>query len=111
MKRWRWLVASVAAVGTAGAVSAQVDRVVTFEEATILADGCLNCHGPGGAGMPPIPAIAGLPAPAFTTLMQDFRLGVVPGATIMQRIALGYDDSEIAALARYFAGGWTGDTP
>ncbi len=111
MTRWRWVVAALVVVGTAGAVSAQNGRDVTFEEASILADGCANCHGPGGAGMPPIPGISGLPVETFVTRMNDFRAGLVPGATIMQRIALGYDDSEIAALARYFAGGWTGGTP
>jgi cytochrome c553 len=111
MRRWLRVLTALVAVGTAGSVTAQVVRDYTFVEASILADGCVNCHGPGGAGMAPIPAIAGLPAKIFVTRMQDFRLDLVPGATVMQRIALGYDDSEIAALARYFAGGWTGDAP
>lgn len=111
MERWRWAVAALVAFGTAGAVSAQVGRGVTFEEASILADGCVICHGPAGAGMPPVPGIAGLPADRFIALMADLRADFVPGATIMRRIALGYDDSEIAALARYFAGGWTAGAP
>lgn len=48
---------------------------------------------------------------AFIARTTDFRADLVPGATIMQRIALGFDDAEIAALARYFAGGWTGAAP
>ncbi|MCW5718924.1 MAG: hypothetical protein KIS68_13935 [Bauldia sp.] len=111
MQRWRWALAALVVVGTAGAVAAQNGSAVTFDEATVLADGCVNCHGPGGTGMPPIPGIAGLAPETFIMLMQDFRADLVPGATIMQRIALGYDDSEIAALARYYAGGWTGSAP
>jgi sulfide dehydrogenase cytochrome subunit len=111
MRRWRRAFAALIAFGTAGAVSAQVGRDVTLEEASILAEGCVNCHGPAGAGMPPVPGIAGLPADRFIALMTDLRSDLVPGATIMQRIALGYDDSEIAALARYFAGGWTAGAP
>jgi cytochrome c553 len=99
------------AIGLAGAVSAQSGRVISFEEASVLAGGCVNCHGPDGAGMPPVPPIAGLPEDGFIARMTEFRADLVPGATIMQRIALGFDDAEIAALARYFGGGWTGATP
>lgn len=111
MTAWRWTLATAMAVGVVGAVSAQGGREIGFEEASVLGGACVNCHGPGGAGMAPVPAIAGLPADRFISLMNDFRADLVPGATIMQRIALGYDDAEIAALARYFGGGWTGGTP
>jgi sulfide dehydrogenase cytochrome subunit len=34
--------------------------------------------------------------------MQEFRAGKRP-ATVMERIARGFDDNDIAALAKYFA--------
>jgi sulfide dehydrogenase cytochrome subunit len=73
------------------------------EAAALLAQGCLGCHGPGGSGSGGIPAIAGRPAAEVRDLMRAFREDERP-ATIMNRIARGYTDPEIAAIARHFAG-------
>jgi len=70
--------------------------------APLAAQGCLGCHGPGAAGQPPIPGIAGRPAAETDAAMQAFRANQRPG-TIMGRIARGYTDAEIAAVSAYFA--------
>ncbi len=76
-------------------------------QAILLAGNCFGCHGTGGVAPPdsPIPSIAGMPAAAMVERLKAFQADLVPEATIMKRIALGYTDAEIAAIAGYFAGG------
>lgn len=66
-----------------------------------LADGCTSCHGLAGEGGSAIPAIAGKERADFIAQMTAFRDQSAP-ATIMNRLARGYSDAEIAALADYF---------
>ncbi len=108
MKRWSGVVTAIGLL-VAGTVSAQIaPRVISYEEASVLAGGCFNCRGPEGVapGAGTIPTIAGMPADQMVALLTALKADQVPGTTIMGRIALGYDEAEIAALARYFAGGW-----
>ena len=72
------------------------------DQAALLAQGCLGCHGRGGAGARDIPGIADRPAARLRDLMLAFRAGDRSG-TIMTRIARGYTDAEIAAIAAHFA--------
>jgi len=71
-------------------------------QAPLVAEGCLGCHGPGGAGAGGIPAIAGRDAAELRAQMAAFRANERP-ATIMGRIARGYTEAEIAAAADHFA--------
>jgi sulfide dehydrogenase cytochrome subunit len=71
-------------------------------QAPLAAQGCLGCHGPNGAGQAPVPALAGRPAAETEALMRAFRANE-PAGTIMGRIARGYTDAEIAAVAAHFA--------
>ena len=71
-------------------------------QAPLSAEGCYGCHGPGGTGAGGIPAIAGRDAAELRAQMLAFRANERPG-TIMGRIARGYTDAEIAALAEHFA--------
>ncbi len=103
MKRAVGLIAGLAVL--AGAVAAQPrPEAIGYEEAAVLAGACFGCHGPEGAGVDPIPRIAGMAAETMFARLAAFKAGEVPGATIMGRIAVAYDDRQIAALARYFAG-------
>lgn len=103
MKRAVALMAGLAAL--AGAVAAQpVPEAIGFGEAAVLAGACFGCHGPEGAGADPIPRIAGMAAETMIARFAAFRAGEMPGATIMGRIVVAYDDRQIEALARYFAG-------
>jgi cytochrome subunit of sulfide dehydrogenase len=72
--------------------------------APLAAQGCIGCHGPNGAGVAigDVPAIAGLEAQGLASALLAFRGNERPG-TIMNRVARGYSDAEIAAVAAYFA--------
>jgi sulfide dehydrogenase cytochrome subunit len=68
----------------------------------LVAQGCAGCHGQSGAGQGASPVIAGLSEDEFLKIWAAFRANERP-ATIMNRIARGYTDAEVAALAAYFA--------
>ena len=70
--------------------------------APLPAQGCLGCHGPEGRGSGAVPALAGRPAAETIAALRAYRAGQRP-ATIMDRIARGYTDAEMAAIAAYFA--------
>lgn len=68
----------------------------------LIAQGCVGCHGQAGAGRGIIPKIAGYNRELFIAQFAAFRANQRP-ATIMNRIAPGYTDTEVAALADYFS--------
>jgi cytochrome subunit of sulfide dehydrogenase len=70
--------------------------------APLAAQGCVGCHGPNGAGAGGAPAITGRDRAEFAAAMAAFRANERPG-TIMPRVARGYTDAEIAAMADHFA--------
>ena len=65
-----------------------------------LADACAPCHGTDGMSPGPIPSLSGKSAAYITQRMLEFKAGARQG-TVMNRIAKGYDDDEIAAIARH----------
>ena len=67
-----------------------------------LAAACASCHGTSGVSRAGMPALAGRDPDELTRLMQDFRSGKRP-ATVMQQIARGYTDEQVAAIAAHFA--------
>jgi cytochrome subunit of sulfide dehydrogenase len=71
-------------------------------QAPLAAQGCLGCHGAAGGGVFLVPGLAGRPAAELVAAMTAFRANERP-ATIMGRIARGYTDAEIAAIAAHFA--------
>ena len=92
------LAAALAALAVSPGVAQQVDGQV-------LALSCFNCHGPGGKSPGDIPSIAGKSEDFLKTALIDFREGKRTGssATIMTRLAKGYSDAEIDAVAKYIA--------
>jgi cytochrome c553 len=64
---------------------------------------CSGCHGPAGGGGP-VPSLAGQPAQEIVAALMQFRAGE-RAATVMDRIAKGFTDDEIRAIAEWFAGG------
>jgi len=71
--------------------------------ASMLSDTCSGCHGPNGVtNGPAIPTIAGMTEEYLVLSMQDYRDDKRKG-TVMNRIAKGYTDTEITAMARYFS--------
>ena len=67
-----------------------------------LAMSCFTCHGPAGKSPDAIPSINGKNASFIEANMKAFRSGKRQ-STVMQRIAKGYTDREIKALAGYIA--------
>ena len=83
----------VGAIAVAGVASA---------EPPAGAAACSGCH-PASARVPsPVPRLAGLDRAAIVRAMQDFRSGT-RAATVMDRIAKGFTDAEIQAIAAWYA--------
>jgi sulfide dehydrogenase cytochrome subunit len=68
----------------------------------LIAQGCIGCHGQAGAGRGSIPKIAGYGRDIFIAQWAAFKTNQRP-ATIMNRVAPGYTDAEVAVLADYFS--------
>jgi sulfide dehydrogenase cytochrome subunit len=63
---------------------------------------CSGCH-PARAGVDtPVPRLVGRDAAQMVAAMADFRAGKRP-TTIMDRVAKGFTDDEIKAIAAWFA--------
>ncbi len=70
---------------------------------SMLARTCFGCHGPDGRSKAPaIPSLAGLSESYFTRVMRAYQYGG-RFSSVMGRIALGFDQAEIAQLASYFS--------
>lgn len=82
--------------------SAAAERSGPLDAGLPLALACAGCHGTEGRSRSGIPSIAARPEAEFAALMRGFRDGQRP-ATVMNRIAKGYGDGDIALLAAYFA--------
>ena len=63
---------------------------------------CSGCHATNAAAETPVPKITGRSADETVKLMAEFRSGEKP-STVMGRIAKGFTDDEIQALATWFA--------
>ena len=70
--------------------------------AYMLASSCAACHGPGGDSPGNIPSLAGKSKKFIESSLQDFKSETAE-ATVMNRLAKGYTDEEIAIVADYYA--------
>ena len=69
----------------------------------MLSNTCAGCHGTDGASVgPAIPSLGGMSAVYITETMAGYKSGDI-ASTIMGRIAKGYSDDEVAAMANHFA--------
>ncbi|TAD90857.1 MAG: cytochrome C [Alphaproteobacteria bacterium] len=98
------LVHILALVGVVGAAAPAVAQTAAPQPlpTPLIAQACRGCHGQAGLGMEGTPAIVGMDPATFQRLWGEFRANQRP-ATIMNRIARGYSDQEVATLAAYFA--------
>jgi cytochrome c553 len=64
------------------------------------ASSCSGCHSPAASAGATVPPISGRPAAETARLMREFKSGARP-ATVMGRIAKGFDDAEIDAIAQW----------
>lgn len=67
-----------------------------------FAGNCFNCHGTEGRVNSAIPSIAGRDKAYLEETLKAYKAGTKQ-ATIMNQLAKGYSDEEIAVLADYFS--------
>lgn len=94
------LLAAALALASQGAFA---DQRQVERQTALLASSCANCHGTDGRGTTTLAPIAGRPAAVLEAQLLAFKHDDSSGATVMDRIALGYSDDELKALADYFA--------
>jgi cytochrome subunit of sulfide dehydrogenase len=77
-----------------------------------LAATCTNCHGTNGQAVPGtgLEALDGTDKATTLQKLAEFKNGIRP-ATIMQQIAKGYTDEQLALIAGYFAAQNKGKQP
>ena len=90
--------ALAAAIGLASIAAA----VTVAAEPPAGAAACSGCHPASARVTSPVPRLTGVDRATIIKAMQDFRSGQRP-ATVMDRIAKGFTDDEIQALAAWFA--------
>lgn len=71
----------------------------------LLSLSCSGCHGPNGRSPAAMPPLFGRTAETIAQALREFR-GDQRQATVMNRIAKGYSDEEIDAVAREIAANW-----
>ncbi len=93
--------ASAALIAAAPWSAARAEGVL---DVSLLAGTCLNCHVSDPKLATSIPVIAGKPEAVLKAQLLAYKSDQAPaGTTIMNRLAKGYNDDEIAALAAYFS--------
>lgn len=95
--RSKVLLSTVIALAAFSLQPAQADVSTT----KVIAANCVVCHGPD-SGAKAIPPIIGMKAADIEKSMIEFKSDKRQ-ATIMNRIAKGYDDAQIKAISEYFS--------
>ena len=90
--------ALAAAIGFASIAAA----MVASAEPPAGAAACSGCHPASTRVTSPVPRLAGLDRAAIVRAMHDFRSGT-RDATVVDRIAKGFTDAEIQAIAAWYA--------
>lgn len=73
------------------------------QDVAVLAATCANCHGPDGRSTGGIPQLRGVGEAHLLQRLQAFKAGTAQDATVMTRLAKGYEDEQIKALAAWFS--------
>jgi len=76
--------------------------------ASLGIQGCMNCHGPAGQGLPPnYPYLAGQPAAFLTSRLQELRSRPdsegISMPQVMSHIAKRMEEREMEAVSQYFS--------
>ena len=93
------MVRSAAAAIGAGLIAA---AALASAEPPAGAVSCSGCHPTSARVASPVPPLVGLDRAAIMRAMLDFRSGQRAG-TVMDRIAKGFTDEEIQAIAAWYA--------
>jgi cytochrome subunit of sulfide dehydrogenase len=86
----------------AAAIASIAAATVAWAEPPAGAVSCSGCHPASARVASPVPRLNGLDRAAIVKAMQDFRSGQRTG-TVMDRIAKGFTDEEIQAIAAWYA--------
>ena len=89
-----------AALAIGGALSSQAWAQAQGPSPATIARNCYLCHGPEGKTAGPMPRLHGQPAAAIAKALTEFKTDQRKG-TIMNRIAKGYSDADLQAVAQY----------
>ena len=87
-----------AAIGLASIAGA----AVASAEPPVGAASCSGCHPASSRVTSPVVRLNGMDRAAIVRAMQDFRSGQRTG-TVMDRIAKGFTDDEVQAIAAWYA--------
>jgi cytochrome subunit of sulfide dehydrogenase len=90
--------ALAAAIGLASIAAA----AAASAEPPVGAAACTGCHPVSTRVTSPVVRLAGMDRAAIVRAMQEFRSGQRAG-TVMDRVAKGFTDAEIQAIAAWFA--------
>jgi cytochrome subunit of sulfide dehydrogenase len=90
--------AVAAAIGL-GSIAA---ALVAWAEPPAGAVSCSGCHPTSSRVTSPVPRLLGADRTAIVRAMQEFRSGQRAG-TVMDRIAKGFTDEEVQAIAAWYA--------
>ena len=97
------LAATSAQAGSHGGGKKMKPELISGAPGALLAAQCAGCHGPSGNSVgPAIPTIAGQNKDVLVGMMKEYASGEYP-STIMGRIAKGYDEKDLEAIAEYFS--------
>ena len=89
-------------IATAAALSWAAAASVGAAEAPPGASSCSGCHpAPAAQAQTPVPALAGRDPEQIASAMRAFRSGERSG-TVMGRIAKGFSDDEVRAIAVWY---------
>jgi cytochrome subunit of sulfide dehydrogenase len=87
-----------AAIGLASIAAA----VTVAAETPAGAAACSGCHPASSRVTSPVPRLVGRDRAEIVKAMRDFRTGARAG-TVMDRIAKGFTDDEVQAIAAWYA--------
>lgn len=93
------LAVAAAVVGFGTVANAQ--QALIPSDNFILVAHCFNCHGTNGASVGIVDELDQLSAKRMVSKMAEFKADK-KASTIMNRIAKGYSEAEIEAIAQYF---------
>ncbi|MGR4067130.1 cytochrome c, class I [Halomonas sp. LR3S48] len=88
---------------SAAALPSLAEATFSSEQTALMASTCAGCHGTDGRLVGSVPTIAGRPAAVLESRLLAFKHGNISDTTVMDRIAKGFTDDELAALASHFS--------